>query len=65
MLKIIIEQQFHYTMKMTWNKHFPNAIYANGNAKLEKFFTCSGQQSLLRLQDFCGGEMFHKLGPWK
>ena len=44
---------------MTSNKHFPNSIYANHNAKLEKIFACAGQQSLLRLQNFHGGENLH------
>ena len=43
----IVEQQFHYTMKMTPNKYFLNAIYANRNAKLEKFIVCDKQQSSL------------------
>ena len=34
MSQIIFEQQFHYTAKMTSRKHFPNAIYANHDAKL-------------------------------
>ena len=34
MSQIIFEQQFHYTAKMTSRKHFPNAIYANRDAKL-------------------------------
>ena len=36
---------------MTSNKHFPNAIYANCNAKPEKFFTCSGQHLLLSINE--------------
>ena len=59
MPQIIIEQQFHYTAKMTSNKHFPNTIYANWDAKLEKFFASGRWQSLLRLQNFCGDEIFH------
>ena len=31
-------QQFHYTVKMTSNKHFPNVIYADHDAKVEKNF---------------------------
>ena len=54
MPQIIVEQQ----LKMTLNKHFPNAIYANRNAKLEQFVGCGGQQSSLGLQNFCGGENF-------
>ena len=38
--QIIVEQYFHYTTKLTSNKHFPNTIYANCNAKLETFFAC-------------------------
>ena len=34
MSQIIVEQQFHYTVKMTSNKHSPNAIYANRDAKI-------------------------------
>ena len=33
MLQIIVEQHFYYTAKMTSNKYFPNAIYANRDAK--------------------------------
>ena len=43
-----VEQQFYYTAKMTSNKHFPKAIYANRDATLENFFACGGQQSSLR-----------------
>ena len=65
MPQIIVEQQFHYNAKMTSNKHFPNAIYANCYAKLENFFACSGRQSLLHSQNFCGGESFHYFGHCK
>ena len=58
MPQIIVEQQFHYTMKMISNKHFPNAIYANRNADLEIFFAYGGWQSSLRSQNFCDGEIF-------
>ena len=54
-VQIIVEQWFHYTAKMTSSKHFPNTIFANRNTKLERFFTCSGQQRLLRSQHFHGG----------
>ena len=40
-------------------ENFPNAIYANPDAKLEKIFTWSRQQSFLRLQDFRDGENFN------
>ena len=59
LFQITVEKQFHYTAKMTSNKHFPNSIYANHNAKLEKIFACAGQQSSLRLQNFHGGENLH------
>ena len=39
MSQIIIEQQFHYTVEMTSNKHFLIAIYANRNDKHVKFLT--------------------------
>ena len=42
MSQIIVEQQLHYTVKMTSNKHFPNAIYANHDAKLEKKLPLAG-----------------------
>ena len=57
MPQIIIEQQFHYTAKMTLIKHFPNANYANRDVKLEKFFA-GGRQSSLRSQNFRGGKIF-------
>ena len=44
---------------MTSNKHFPNVIYANPDAKLEKIFTWNRQQNFLRLQDFRDGENFN------
>ena len=59
MFQIIVEQQFYYTAKITSNKHFPNAIYANRDAKLEKFFACGGQQSSLRSKNFRGGKNLH------
>ena len=34
MSHIIVEQQFHYTAKMTSTNYFPNTIYANRNDKL-------------------------------
>ena len=57
MPQIIIEQQFHYTAKMTSNKHYPSANYANHDVKLEKVFT-GGRQSTLRSQNFHGGKIF-------
>ena len=48
MPQMIVEEQFHYTVKMTSNKHFPNAIHANPDAKLENFFACGAWQSSLR-----------------
>ena len=64
MSKMIAEQQFHYITKMTSDKHFPNVIYANRNAKLEKYFTWGWWQSSLRSQnlhlvEFSSGEIFH------
>ena len=53
MSQIIVEQQFHD------DKHFPNAIYANRDAKLENFFACGDRQSSLGVQNFRGGENFH------
>ena len=38
MSQIIVEQQSHYTAKMTPNKHFANTIYAKHYVKLEHFF---------------------------
>ena len=58
MPQIIFEQQLHYTAKMTSNKHFPNANYANHDVKLKKVFA-GGRQSSLRLQNFRGGKIFH------
>ena len=59
MSQIIVEQQSHYTAKMTSNKRFLKAIHANRDAKLEKFFACGGRQSSLHSQDVRGGESFH------
>ena len=38
MSQIIVEQQSHYTAKMTSNKHFLKVIHGNRDAKLEKFY---------------------------
>ena len=43
MPQISIDQQLHYTAKMTSSKYFPNAIYANRDGKLEKIFACGGR----------------------
>ena len=59
MSQVIVEQQFHYTTNMTSNNYFPNAIYANRNAKLETFFTCGRCQNSLHSQNFCSGKNFH------
>ena len=63
MLKIIIEQQFHYTMKMTSNKHFPNAIYANYDATLEKVLACRGVAKLASLAKFLQWLYFSLIWP--
>ena len=39
--------------------HFPNAIYANTDAKLEKLFACGERQSSLHSQHFRSGKNFH------
>ena len=56
MSQIIVEQQFHYTAKMNRNKHFPNTIDTNRDAKLETFFSSGWRQSSLRSQNFRGGK---------
>ena len=52
MSQIIVEQQFHYTTKMTSYKHVPHAIYANRNAKLEIFFCLRQAAKLASLAKF-------------
>ena len=63
MSQIIVEQQSHYTAKMTSNKHFLKVIHGNRDAKLEKFFTCGGRQSSLHSQNVRAGEILINSAP--
>ena len=63
MSQVIVEQQFHYTMKMTSNKHFPNAIYANYDATLENFLNCRGLAKLASLAKYLWWLYFSLIWP--
>ena len=43
---------------MTLNKHFPNVIYADRNAKPEKTLACAGRQSRLARKIFMVAKIF-------
>ena len=60
MSQIIVEQQFHYTAKMSSEKHFPNAIYANRNAKL---LPAPGSKALITHKIFTVAKIFINLAP--
>ena len=63
MFQVILEQQFHYATKMTSNKHFSNAIYANPEAKLEIFFVCGRQQTCFAHKMFAVAKILFTLSP--
>ena len=51
--QIIVDQQFHYTTKMTSKKYFPNAINANPWKNFRQ------RQNCLHWWNFCSGKNFH------
>ena len=63
MSQIIGEQQFHYSVRMTSNKHFPNAIYSNCNAKLEKFLPVAGGKAHFTCKIFAVRKILTNLVP--
>ena len=52
----IVEQHFYYTVKTTSNKYFPNAIYANHDAK---FSPAAARKAHFTNKNFNGGENFY------